>query len=152
MLEPILLAAMRWQGKMVADAPGIDPVVGSTWFGLRRDACAFLVDRLSEPRVIRHFSGRHLVEEYAFSAILSGSPFRIGPSNHLVNRFDVNGHPVRLESSDLQRLSTSMRWFARKFPDDPDAQLRRAIDALLSTDISSRQRRISGRRTASTNT
>ena len=131
LLDPILLAAMRWQGRMVANAPGIDPIVGSNWFGLKRDACAFLVERLSEPRIIRHFSGRHLVEEYAFSSILAGSPFRIGPSNHLVNEFDQDGHPVRFGLKDLQRLSASTRWFARKFPDDVNAQLRQAIGVLL---------------------
>ena len=134
-LEPMLVAAMRWQGRIGSNAPQLDPVVGSNWFGLRRDACAFLARRLSEPRVIRHFMGRMLPEEHALPAVLAASPFRIGPSNHLINEFDPQGHPVRFELDDLPRIAASSRWFARKFPDHVDAPIRSAIAGIVRGEV-----------------
>jgi hypothetical protein len=126
-LDPLLGAAMHWQGRTRAGAPQVDPVLGSNWFGLRREACEFLVQRLYEPEVIAHFRGRYIVEENAMPALLWSSGYELGPSNHLINRFDGHGHPVRLATEDLPSLLAAPRWFARKFPDDANAPVRLAM-------------------------
>ena len=127
-LEPVLEAMMRWQGHLAPGAPGVPTtIVGSGWCGMRRNACELLVERLSDPRVEGYYARRHPVDEHAIPAILFASGLPMARSNHLVNRFDSVGHPVRFGEADFDRIMTSGRWFARKFPNDPGSPIRRAV-------------------------
>ena len=127
-LEPVFEAMMHWQGRRAPGAPGVPTtIVGSGWCGMRRIACELLVERLSDPRVEAYFARRHPVDEHAIPAILHSSGLPMARSNHLVNRFDRLGHPVRFKEADFDRIMSSGRWFARKFPNDPDAPIRRTV-------------------------
>ena len=98
--------------------------VGSTWFGANRAVCEHIVFRAAEPGLRDYFSRAHLPDELMFPTLIGNSGFRLGGSNHLVNRFNEQGHPVWLQQRDLDRLLTATAFFARKFPDDPAAAVR----------------------------
>ncbi len=104
---------------------GWRPMIGSTWFGARRSVCEYLVDSARNDPRIDHFRRLHIVDESMFSTMLGNSGFRIRPSNHAVNAFDAQGHPRVIGASDLHRLESTGRFFARKFSahaDDPARQ------------------------------
>ncbi len=102
------------------------PHVGGTWFGARRAVCEFLLDQYDNPEIFRCFSRLYMADEMMFATLLANSDFNLGPSNHLVNRF-TEGNPNWLEWDDLEMLQQSAQFFARKFPDDPQAPIRQAI-------------------------
>lgn len=102
------------------------PHVGGTWFGARRAVCEFLLDQYDNPEVFRCFSRLYMADEMMFATLLANADFKLGPSNHLVNRF-TEGNPNWLDLKDLEMLQQTDRFFARKFPDDPQAPVRQAI-------------------------
>ena len=52
---------------------------------------------------------------------MSGLPY--GPGNYVVSRY-VGARPQWLDLDDLDDLEKSGKYFARKFPDDPNAPVR----------------------------
>jgi len=70
-------------------------------------------------------------DEFCFQTLLANEGWRIGESNHLISRFE-DAHPVMLGLPDLPVLARSPRFFARKFPDEPSAPVRRAVLAGLN--------------------
>jgi hypothetical protein len=52
--------------------------------------------------------------------------------NHLIARFD-GAHPGVFGTDQLQALHRSPAWFARKFPDDPQADVRHLVLAELAS-------------------
>ena len=55
------------------------------------------------------------------AVVMSGLPY--GPGNHLVSQY-VGARPQWLDLDDLDALEKSDKYFARKFPDDPNAPVR----------------------------
>ena len=54
-----------------------------------------------------------------------------GPMNHFINDFD-EAHPGQIGLGQMERLRNSPAYFARKFPDDPAAPVRRRVLAELA--------------------
>ena len=102
------------------------PRVGATWFGCTATAGRYLLEQLQDPHIWQFFSRMRIADEMMFPSIFASSPFRIGPSNHLVNRF-VEGSPALFTPDDVRMLLTSGKFFARKFKDDPQAPERLAV-------------------------
>lgn len=126
--EPVLGAALDRQLRLGGERSlHLRPVIGSNWLGMRRRAAEHLVECLSDPAIVAHFHQRFIPEEHAIPAVLAAGDFRREPSNHLINRFDDRGHPLRFDVGDLLRLRACGRWFARKFPDDPASAVRRQV-------------------------
>jgi hypothetical protein len=119
------LAALGWLGSYRA-APGLDPKVGAAWIGAKREVCDYLVRRLKEPTLYEHYRRFNDIAEISFQTLLGHSNFRIGPLNTFVNAYD-GWHPHVFESCDLDQLAHLPHFFARKFPDDPDAPVRRRV-------------------------
>jgi len=107
-------------------APGLHPKVGAAWFGARREVCEYLVRRLTEPAIYEHYRQFNDIAEISFQTLLGNADLRIGPLNIFVNAYD-GWHPYVFRSEDLDQLAGLPHYFARKFPDDPAAPVRRSV-------------------------
>ncbi|WP_139558855.1 core-2/I-branching beta-1,6-N-acetylglucosaminyltransferase family protein [Methylotetracoccus oryzae] len=119
------LASLGAFGSYLA-APGLYPKVGAAWFGARRSVCEYLVQRFLEPAVYEHYREFNDIAEISFQTLLGNAPLRIGPLNTYVNAY-AGWHPHVFKSEDLPQLAALPQCFARKFPDDPDAEVRRRV-------------------------
>ena len=109
--------------------PDFRPLIGSTWFGARRRVCEYLIKRIEDPAIAGYFSRLHLVDESVWPSLLGNSGFRLGPSNHVISHFDAMGHPRWITADDLDIMSGSGRFFARKFVEDIESPTRlRALE------------------------
>ena len=107
------------------------PYYGSVWFGARKHVVRAMADGFGEPRLHAWASRMRICEEFLVPSLLMRSAPRHGPLNHYISRFD-QAHPGRLELDDLPALRSSPAFFARKFPDDPQAPVRREVLARLA--------------------
>lgn len=98
-------------------------MAGSAWFGGRRDACDYLVEKLEDPVVLARFKPVFCAPEMLISTVFAQSAFRRRPGNHVINEFD-GARPLWFGPEDYDRLVASGQYFARKFPDDPTAAIR----------------------------
>lgn len=106
---------------------------GSTWFGARRHIVAGLVQGWKAPGLRKHFSRVRLAEEFLIPTLLMQLQPRHGPLNHRIQRFE-GAHPGCFGVEHLELLRGSGAYFARKFPDDPDATVRlRVLQELAQT-------------------
>jgi hypothetical protein len=72
-----------------------------------------------------------IVEVNAGPSLLMHLRPRRAAMNHLIARFD-GAHPGVWDSDQVLSLGRSPAWFARKFPDDPQAPVRQlVIDQLV---------------------
>ena len=109
------------------------PYYGSAWFGAQRWVIENMLAQFSQPEIPRYFSRLHICEEFLLPTLLKRSGAAAGPSNHLVNVFN-EANPRWLTDDDFASLRDSPKFFARKFPDDPDNPLRRrVIEELVGT-------------------
>ena len=103
------------------------PMIGGTFFGARRPVCEYLVGmggRDAFPDFLRQLQ---IVDETLFATLIGNSRFRVGPANHTINDFTKEGSPRWVEPGDLERMCATGRFFGRKFPDNPDSPVRRAL-------------------------
>lgn len=100
--------------------------VGGMWFGASRRGCEVLLEALRDPATVARFKPYFCSGEMLFSTVFRRSGLRVGPTNHIVSPF-VGARPEWLRLDDLDWLASSGKYFARKFPDDPDAPVRARI-------------------------
>lgn len=103
--------------------------VGGQWFGCSRAICQGVLEwTRKHSDVFAYFKGMHIPDEFFFqTVIVNMRPQNIQRSNHLINTFDATAGqrgPAFLESSDLDLLISSGKYFARKFPKEPQHPLR----------------------------
>lgn len=102
------------------------PCFGSAWFGARRHVLEWMVRRFSQPDIVRYFSRLRIPEELVIPTLLRNSGFKSGPYNHCIITF--NGpNPKWLDEGDFGTLQASPAFFARKFPVELDAPIRRRV-------------------------
>lgn len=112
---------------------GFRPYLSSVWFCASRPLCETIVREARSPRLTAHFERGRLIDEVFFASIIGNTGARTGPSTHLINDFDEEGHPRFLTEADMPRLAASGRFFARKFPDQLDHPTRlRALALALA--------------------
>ncbi|MFT3801753.1 MAG: hypothetical protein QM766_11085 [Burkholderiaceae bacterium] len=102
------------------------PYVACNWFGCKRPVAEMLANLDPDDPLERYFSRMPFADEAYFGSRIGNSGFRIGPANHLVSRFEQS-NPVRLTPDDLPMLRRSSAFFARKFPREADAPVRRLV-------------------------
>lgn len=94
---------------------------GSQWFGCSSATCRDVLQWIKKnPKVITYFKNMQIPDEFFFqTVILNLRPQNIMSSNHFINTFnrmnDYSG-PSFLQADDLNQLSLSDKFFARKFP------------------------------------
>lgn len=101
-------------------------LIGGTWFGCKRDAGLYLLSKARDERLREFFARIWIPDEMLFASLFGSSPFEVGLSNHIVNRF-TEGNPNWFDSADLDTLFATKRFFARKFRDDPTDTARRDV-------------------------
>ncbi len=99
---------------------------GSVWFGARRHIIEGLVRAYRQPGLRERFAHMHIAEEFLVPTLLMHLRPRRAPMNHLIARFD-GAHPGVWDSDQILSLRRSPAWFARKFPDDPQAPVRQLV-------------------------
>ena len=127
-----LLQSLAWPavGRHLRTQP-LHLYYGSTWFGARRHIVAAMVRAWQQPGVQAHFSRVRIAEEFLVPSLLMKAGAHKGPLHHLIQRFD-HAHPGVFTLADLDRLAQSGAFFARKFPDDPQAPVRLRVLAELA--------------------
>lgn len=112
------------------------PYYGTTWFGARRTVVAGMVEVFSRPGIRDYFSRLCIADEFLIPTLLMQLAATKGPMNHLVGKFD-GAHTGSFNESDIEQLRASSAFFARKFPDNPNALVRlRVLDELVGVKAS----------------
>ena len=99
---------------------------GSVWFGARRHIIEGMVRAYRQPGLRERFARMHIAEEFLIPSLLMHLRPRRAAMNHLIARFD-GAHPGVWDSDQILSLGRSPAWFARKFPDDPQAPVRQLV-------------------------
>jgi len=107
------------------------PHMGSTWFGARREAAVWLMTQFREDPRVDFFRKVPFADELLISTFLHNAPFDVGPAHHELLSFH-HARPLTLVSKDLNRLTNSDKFFARKFADDPEDQTRQAVLSMVA--------------------
>jgi hypothetical protein len=102
------------------------PYYGTAWFGARREVVEGMVRLFDRPGVRLYFSQLRIAEEFLLPTLLMQLAATRGPMNHAIQKFE-EAHAGSFGLDDLPMLRTSPAYFARKFPDDPDAAVRRSV-------------------------
>ncbi|MEZ5654150.1 MAG: beta-1,6-N-acetylglucosaminyltransferase [Burkholderiaceae bacterium] len=105
---------------------------GGTWFGANRRACEALIAAAADPALERRFSRLFSPDELVLPTVLAGAGLRLAPGNLAVSTFE-SARPRWIDEQELLALGATGRFFARKFPDDPHAPVRRALLARLAS-------------------
>ena len=106
------------------------PYYGSVWFGASRHVVAAMLEKFAHPGVRDYFSRLCIADEFLIPTLLMHVAPAKGSMNHFIQRFD-HAHPGRIEDKDMEQLKANPAFFARKFPDDPSAQIRIRVLAEL---------------------
>jgi hypothetical protein len=107
------------------------PYYGSAWFGARRHVIAGMVEGFLRPGVRDYFSRLRIAEEFLHPTLLMHLGPSKGPRNHFIQTFD-EAHVGEFGEEDIEKLRSSPAYFARKFPDDPEAPVRvRVLEELV---------------------
>jgi hypothetical protein len=106
------------------------PYYGSVWFGASRHVVTAMLEKFASPGVRDYFSRLCIADEFLIPTLLMHVAPAKGPINHFIQKFE-HAHPGKIEEKDVERLKASPAFFARKFPDDPDAQIRHQVLADL---------------------
>lgn len=102
------------------------PYAGSVWFGARRHVIGALIAAYAGPGIRESFSTIVIAEEFLIPTLLKTLGIRSATLNHYISVFD-EAHPKWLAESDLDTLRRSSAFFARKFPDDTTAPIRKRV-------------------------
>lgn len=106
------------------------PYYGSVWFGASRHVITAMLEKFSSPGVRDYFSRLRIADEFLIPTLLMHVAPAKGPINHFIQTFE-QAHPGQFEDQDMARLKATPAFFARKFPDDPGAQIRIRVLAEL---------------------
>ena len=106
------------------------PYYGSVWFGASRHVVTAMLEKFASPGVRDYFSQLRIADEFLIPTLLMHAAPAKGPINHFIQNFD-QAHPGQFEEQDMARLQATPAFFARKFPDNPGAQIRIRVLAEL---------------------
>jgi hypothetical protein len=111
-----------WVGRHPFDE-SFRPYYGSPWLGARRHIVEGLVGQFGRPEIHDYFSRLRIADEFLMPSLLMQLVRRKGPMNHVIQRYH-EAHVGEFAVEDLGILRNSPSWFARKFPDNPNAPVR----------------------------
>ena len=112
---------------------GLRPCGGSQWWCLSRDSLLYIDDYLTKnPKVLRFFRNVSVPDESLFQTLVYNSPFQpqvLSDDLHYADWERPNpNYPRILDESDLERIRTSNKLFARKFDIARDRRILDLID------------------------
>jgi hypothetical protein len=114
--------------------------LGSQWFGCSPAICQGVLEWMkNNESVVAYFKNIQIPDEFFFqTVILKLSPKNIMESNHFINSFDKATNysgPAFLEIGDLDQVTSSGKFFARKFPKESEHPVRLMILNNLNSSI-----------------
>ena len=119
--------ASHW---MVDYLRGRDPLlaryplhIGGMWFGASRAGCEYLVECLRDPEFVARFRHYFCAGEMLFNTAVAMSDLPSGQGNHAISQY-IGPRPQWIGLDDLDELAATGKYFARKFPDQPEAPVR----------------------------
>ncbi|WP_162817732.1 beta-1,6-N-acetylglucosaminyltransferase [Niabella yanshanensis] len=108
----------------------------STWWTLPAEAAYFLAHTIGNNRKLRRFAKLTWgADEYLFATILMNSDFKsrvVNNNYRFIDWSEKNPRPKLLTIKDLQAISASESFFARKFDESVDAYVLDKLDELLA--------------------
>lgn len=104
--------------------------IGGMWFGASRAGCEFLVEQLRDPEFVARFRHYFCAGEMLFNTAVALSDLPSGQGNHAISQY-IGARPQWIGLDDLDDLASTGKYFARKFPDQPDAPVRLEMLARL---------------------
>ena len=93
------------------------------WFGASRAGCEYLVERLRDPEFVARFRHYFCAGEMLFNTAVAMSNLPSGQGNHAISQY-IGARPQWIGLDDLDDLASTGKYFARKFPDQPEAPVR----------------------------
>ncbi len=103
---------------------------GSTWFGASRSACAYLLAQTEGTALMDYFKTIHMPDEMLYPSIFMNSNLKGAAAAHHISRF-VDARPAWITPADLDEVLASGKFFARKFPEAVDCEVRTELAARL---------------------
>lgn len=97
--------------------------IGGMWFGASHAGCVRLIEMLRDDAFIARFREYFCAGEMLFNTAVAMSGLPYGPGNHSISHY-VGARPQWIGIEDFDELEASGKFFARKFPDQPDAPAR----------------------------
>ena len=116
------------------------PVGRSQWFTIPWECVRYICNYWRDTPKLRHFIKLTWgPDEFIFQTILYNSPYRDAMVNNDLRYIDWSGggvSPKTLTIDDLEALTTSGQYFARKFDITKDEKLLDAIDQTINSNAS----------------
>ncbi len=103
---------------------------GSTWFGASRSACAYLLSQTEGTPLINYFKRIHMPDEMLYPSVFMNSNLKGSAAAHHISRF-VGARPAWITPADLDEVLASGKFFARKFPEEIDCEVRTRLAGRL---------------------
>lgn len=97
--------------------------IGGMWFGASRAGCEYLIEQLRDQAFIARFRHYFCAGEMLFNTAVAMSDLPNGQGNHAISQY-IGARPQWIGLDDLDELARTGKFFARKFPDQPDAPVR----------------------------
>jgi len=97
--------------------------IGGMWFGASRAGCEYLIEQLRDDDFIARFRHYFCAGEMLFNTAIAISDLPNGQGNHAISQY-IGARPQWIGLDDLDELANTGKFFARKFPDQPDAPVR----------------------------
>ena len=109
--------------------------IGGMWFGASRAGCMHLLKVLEDSDFVGRFRHYFCAGEMLFNTAVAISGLPHGPGNHAISQY-VGARPQWIGVEDFDALEASGKFFARKFPDQPDAPARlRMLERIGATPV-----------------
>ena len=114
-------------------AHGCTMAVGSQWLGMSMQGARYILKLRNEsPAFMQHFQSAHIPDESFFQTIVmtlhrANPDLRLADSNHALFWFGNGTGPDEIGEKVFLDIAASGKFFARKFPLDPDSSVRRVF-------------------------
>jgi Core-2/I-Branching enzyme len=112
-------------------------VVKSNWFTITPECAKYVLDFLDQnPKVVSFFKYGWGVDEFVFQTITYNSYLKDRIVNNNLRYIDWSAQlpsPKTLDHSDIEKLSTSDKFFARKFDVNVDSKILDMLDSKIKT-------------------
>jgi len=103
---------------------------GSNWFGASRSACAYLLSQTEDTPLLHYFKSIHMPDEMLYPSVFMNSSLKGAAGAHHISRF-VEARPAWITPGDLDEVLASGKFFARKFPEEVDCEVRTQLAGRL---------------------
>lgn len=104
--------------------------IGGQWFGASRSGAEWLIDAKNQCKdLTEHFQHCHIPDEaYIHTLVINGQmqnqSMEVAPTNHFMSWKSCGTGPDTLAAEDVDEITSSTKFFARKVPLESDTEIR----------------------------